>query len=53
MTAKFEEDDGSESYQKFTLTRVSEDEIWISRAFSDDGSHYHFEVKGVYTRKKG
>ncbi len=53
VTAKFEEDDGSTSFQKFTVTRVSEDEIWFSRAFSDDGKRYHFEVKGVYTRKKG
>ncbi len=53
LTAKFEEDDGSESHQKLTLSRVSDDEIWVSRAFSDDGTNYHFEVKGVYTRKKG
>ena len=53
LTARFAEEDGGASYQKFTLTRVSEDEIWISRAFSDDGEHYHFEVKGVYTREKG
>lgn len=53
LTAKFEEGDGSASFQKFTLTPVSEDEIWISRAFSDDGDHYHFEVKGVYTRGSG
>ena len=52
VTATFEEDDGSLGYQKFTVTRVSNNEIWFSRAFSDDGNHYHFEVKGVYTRKK-
>ena len=51
LTAKFEEEDGSTSYQRFTLARISADEIWISRAFSDDGKHYHFELKGVYTRK--
>lgn len=51
VTAEFVEDDGTTSYQKYTLTPVSEDEIWISRAFSDDGVSYHFEVKGVYTRK--
>ncbi len=39
VTAKFEEDDGSESHQKFTLTKVSLQEIWFSRAFSRDGKH--------------
>ncbi len=52
LTASFEEEDGTVSYQKFTLTPVSADEIWFSRAFSDDGEKYHFELKGVYTRKK-
>ena len=50
VTAEFAEEDGSTSYQKYTLTPVSENEIWISRAFSDDGVDYHFEVRGVYTR---
>ena len=53
VTAKFEEEDGSQSYQKFTLTKVSNSEVWISRAFSRDGKHYHFELKGVYTRQEG
>ena len=52
LTAMFEEEDGTSSYQKFTLTPVSADEIRINRAFSDDGENYHFELKGVYTRKK-
>ena len=52
LTAKFVEEDGTTSYQKFTLTPVSADEIRFDRAFSDDGDNYHFELKGVYTRKK-
>ena len=40
LTAKFAEEDGTTSYQKFTLTPVSADEIRINRAFSDDGIHY-------------
>ena len=52
LTAMFEEEDGTTSYQKFTLTPVSTEEISINRAFSDDGDNYHFELKGVYTRKK-
>ncbi len=51
LTAMFEEEDGTTSYQKFTLTPVSADEIRINRAFSADGDNYHFELKGVYTRK--
>ena len=51
VKAEFTEDDGSTSHQKYTLTPVSDDEIRITRAFSDDGIAYHFEVKGVYTRK--
>ncbi len=52
LTAKFEEEDGTVSYQRFTLAPVSADEIQFNRAFSDDGDNYHFELKGVYTRKK-
>jgi hypothetical protein len=48
--AKFEEDDGSFTHQRITITSLSDDEIGLSVAFSDDGEHYHFEVKGVYTR---
>ena len=51
VTASFKEEDGTTSYQKFTVTRVSKDEIHFDRAFSDDGNHYHFEVKGIYNRK--
>ncbi len=51
LTAKFLEEDGTTSYQKFTLKPVSANEIRINRAFSDDGEHYHFELEGVYTRK--
>ena len=51
LTAKFEEEDGITSYQKFTLIKISKREIGISRAFSDDGEHYHFELKGTYRRK--
>lgn len=50
LTAEFPEEDGSTGYQRYTLVPVSDDEIWISRAFSDDGVDYHFEVKGVYSR---
>ena len=50
FTARFDVD-GETSYQKFTLTPVSDDELWFTRAFSDDGVHYHFEVKGVYKKK--
>ena len=52
LTARFEEEDGSVSYQKFTLARVSADEIRFNRAFSNDGETYHFELRGVYTRNK-
>ena len=48
---KYEEEDGTSSYQKFTLIKISKSEIGFSRAFSDDGEHYHFELKGVYRRK--
>ncbi len=51
LTAKFEEEDGTSSYQKFTLIKIAKSEIGFSRAFSDDGEHYHFELKGVYRRK--
>ena len=51
LTARFEEEDGTSSYQKFTLIKISKREIGFSRAFSDDGEHYHFELKGVYRRK--
>ena len=50
VTAQFTEDDGSTSYQKFTLIHRSDNEIRFNRAFSDDGSEYHFELDGVYTR---
>ncbi len=52
LTAMFAEEDGTTSYQRFTLTPVSADEIRFNRAFSDDGDNYHFELEGVYTRKK-
>ncbi len=51
LTASFTEEDGSTSYQRMTLKPISTDEIWILRAFSDDGESYHFEAKGVYTRQ--
>ncbi len=51
--ARFEETDGSTSHQKITLTNVSDTELWVTRGFSDDGEHYHFELKGVYTRSIG
>ena len=51
LTAEFTERDGGTSHQKITLKPISAEEIWVSRAFSDDGEHYHFEAKGVYTRQ--
>ena len=51
VKAKFVEENGSESHQRFTFIKVHEDIFRLSRAFSDDGEHYHFEVTGTYTRK--
>lgn len=49
--AKFVEEDGSESQQRFTIVKVNKDTFRFDRAFSDDGEHYHFEVPGTYTRR--
>ena len=53
VKAQFKDDDGGADHQRFTFVSVSASEFTLSRAFSDDGEHYHFEVKGTYTRKKG
>ena len=51
LKAQFKEPDGGVDHQRFTFVKVSEKEFTLSRAFSDDGEKYHFEVTGTYTRK--
>ena len=50
--ASFTEEDGSTTHQRFTFVKVDPDTFTLTRAFSDDGEHYHFEIPGTYTRKK-
>lgn len=52
LTAEFVEEDGSNNYQRLTLRPVSADEFRFSRAFSNDGEHYHFALEIVYTRRR-
>ena len=51
LEAKFKDGGGGVDHQRFTFVKVSENRFTLSRAFSDDGEHYHFEITGTYTRK--
>ena len=52
VKAQFKDADSGADHQRFTFVKVSENVFTLSRAFSDDGEHYHFEVTGTYTRKE-
>lgn len=52
IKAKFTEEDGTESFQRFIIQKTSEDEFKFNRGFSDDGKNYHFELEGTYKRIK-
>ncbi len=52
VKAQFDGADGGADHQRFTFVKVSDNVFTLSRAFSDDGERYHFEVTGTYTRKE-